>query len=390
MSRISLALGAGLRRAVAREGRPSRPIIAIYIVAAVAIVALLILATGGDLGLALGGWFRGAFGTGFNAVQTISYATPLVLVAVGVAAALKAGVITVGAEGQMLVGAIVATVTALWLGPAIPLWLGLPIGAIAGALGGAAWALLPGLGKVRWGVNEILFTLLANYLAVYLLSFLLRTALRNPAGSATPQSAPLPGGFLLPQLPLPGRLHIGVIVVVIIVALALWWGRGRQSFLVGVYGQRPLLAARLGLTPTRAVLSTMLVSGAAAGLAGWMQLAGVDGRLQPGVSAGVGFAGIAVAVLGRGNPLGIVVAGIAYASLTTGAGGIQIATGTTPASIGTVSQGVLLLAAALIIAAPLARKKPARPPAAPKKTPAASAPATPPPAPELELSNGTS
>lgn len=356
MTQENRVVGA-LRSALRPEGKPSRLIVAIYAITAIAVVAALVAASGGNLGIALGGWFKGAFGTGYNVVQTIAYATPLVLVAIGVAAALKAGVITVGAEGQMIVGAIMATAVALSIGDAVPLAVGLLLGAISGALGGAAWAFLPGLARVRWGVNEILFTLLANYLAALLLTYLLRTSLRNPAGSATPQSAPLPESFLLPQLPLPGRLHAGVILVVIIVALALWWSRGRGAFLIGIYGQRPVLAARLGLTPAKAVLSTMLVSGAAAGLAGWMQLAGVDERLQPGVSAGVGFAGIAVAVLGRGHPLGIVIAGIVYASLTTGATGVQIATGTTPASIGTVAQGVLLLAAALVIAAPLVKHK---------------------------------
>jgi len=95
----------------------------------------------------------------------------------------------------------------------------------------------------------------------------------------------------------------------------------------------------------------MLVSGAAAGLAGWMQVAGVTQRLEPDVSGGIGFAGLAIAVLGRGNPIGIAIASVLYASLGTGASGVQIATGTTPASIGTVSQGVLLLCAALALGA---------------------------------------
>lgn len=363
----------------------SRPVIAgIYVLAAGSIVAVLVVGTGGALGPALGGWFRGAFGTGFNLVQTMAYATPLVLIALGVAAALRAGVITIGAEGQMVVGAIVATATALWLGAAVSWWIGLPVGALAGAVGGALWALLPGLAKVRWGVNEILFTLLLNYIAGYLLQFLLRTTLRDPAGSATPQSAPLPHGMLLPQLPLPGRLHIGAVLVAILVVAVLRWSKSRTAFLIGVYGVRPTLAARLGMTPARAVLSTMLVSGVAAGLAGWMQLAGVDGRLQPGVSAGVGFAGIAVTVLGRGNPLGIVAAAIVYASLTTGANGIQLATGTTPASVGTITQGILLLTAALVVAVPTVRSRTAPPddgsPSAPAGgTSVPHAPATTPP-----------
>lgn len=328
----------------------------IIVLAAALIVAVLIIATGGDPLVAVGGWFRGAFGTGYNLTQTLVYAVPLALIGIGVSGALRAGIITVGAEGQMIAGAIAATATSLFLGPDVPIWLALPLGAGVGALAGAAWAFLPALGRARWGVNEILATLLANYLALYLLKYLLRTSLRDPGGSATPQSAQLPDPFLLPQLPVPGRLHAGILILLIIVAVAVYLGRGKRRFLQDVYGQRPLLAARAGYDQTRAVFGTMLVSGAFAGLAGWMQLAGVDERLQPGISAGIGFAGIAVCVLGRGAPLGILAAAIAYASLTTGANGIQVATGTTPAAIGTVSQGILLLAAALIIAIPVVRR----------------------------------
>ncbi|MCU1530319.1 MAG: hypothetical protein JWP75_4082 [Frondihabitans sp.] len=331
-----------------------------YIVLGFVVVLILVAGTGGNIGLALSGWFQGAFGNGFNLVQTLSYATPLALVAIGVAAALRANVVTVGAEGQMVVGAICATVVAFWLGPQAPLWLGLVAGALAGCVGGMVWALLPALAKVRWGANEILFTLLTNYVASNLLTFLLRTVLRDRTQVAAPQSAELPTTSQIPLLPVPGQLHWGAVVVLVILVGSFWWMRSRGAFLVEVYGQRPVLAARLGLTPTRAVLSTMLVSGAAAGLAGWMQLAGVNDRLVPSVSGGIGFAGLAVAVLGRGNPFGILAAAIVYSSLTTGADGVQLATGNTPASIGTVTQGVLLLAAGLALAVSQSKTRGAR------------------------------
>lgn len=322
-----------------------------YVVLGFVVVLALVVGTGGDVGVALNGWFQGAFGNGYDFAQTLAYATPLTLVALGVAAALRANIVTVGAEGQMVIGAIFTTVAAFALGNAVPPALGLPLGAIAAALGGTLWSLLAALARVRWGVNEILFTLLANYIASDLLLLLLRTVLKDPAKVAAPQSAELPASFDLPLLPVPGQLHWGALLVLVLVAAFAVWGRGRSAFLIDVYGQRPVLAARLGLTSTRAVVSTMAISGATAGLAGWMQLAGVDGRLDPSVSAGIGFAGLAVAVLGRGNPFGIVVAAILYSSLKTGADGLQLLTQSTPASIGTVTQGVLLLAAGLALAA---------------------------------------
>lgn len=341
-----------MRDLIAAAGRHRGLVVAVlYVVAGFAVVVALIVSTGGDLGTALGGWFTGAFGDGYNLTQTLANATPLALVAVGVSVALRANVLTVGAEGQMIVGAIASTAVALLIGDALPGLVALTIGAAAGAVGGAFWSFFPAIAKARWNVNEILFTLLTNYLAVFLLTYLLRTVLRDPETNASPQSPPLPAASQLPMLRVSGRIHIGIVIVAVILALAWWWSRSRSAFVLDVYGSRPVLAARLGLTPTRAVLGSMLVSGAAAGIAGWMQVAGVTQRLEPDVSSGIGFAGLAVAVLGRGNPLGIAIAAIVYASLGTGAAGVQIATGTTPAAIGTVTQGILLLAAALALAA---------------------------------------
>lgn len=324
---------------------------ALYAAAGLAIVLVLVVATGGHLDDALGGWFLGAFGNSHNLTQTLSNATPLALVAVGAAIALRAEVITIGAEGQLVVGAVLATAVTVRLGPDANPVVALVLGAGAGTVGGMLWTLPVAIAKIRWGVNEILFTLLANYLAASLLVYVLRTVLRDPDTNASPQSPPLPLPARLPQLPVPGRLHVGVVLVVLVLVLAWWWSRTLRAFVLDVYGSRPALAARLGLTSRSAVLTALLGSGAAAGLAGWMQVAGVTYRLEPTVSGGTGFAGLAVAVLGRGNPLGIALAAVVYASLGTGAAGVQIATGTTPAAIGTVTQGILLLTAALTLAA---------------------------------------
>ncbi|MFC0434747.1 ABC transporter permease [Kutzneria buriramensis] len=312
-----------------------------YLVAGFAVVALVVVLTGGDLVGATAGWFHGAFGTTYNLTQTLVYATPLVLVALGVSVALRASVVSVGGEGQMIAGAIAATV--VLLSPAGSSPLALPLGALAGAAGGAIWALLPGLALVRWGVSEILTTLLCNYLAAQLLAYLLRTSLRDKVGAATPQSASLPDAALLP-------MPFQIILALVLAAAAVWWHRSRSALLLDVFASRRWLAERLGVGAGRAMLATMLVSGAAAGLAGWVQLAGVDGRLDLGISGGIGFSGLIVAVLGRSRPGPILVAAVVFAALTTGANGIQFATGI-PAAIGTVTQAVLLGAVALAVTA---------------------------------------
>lgn len=334
---------------VRRVATPATAVPTLIALGGASAVGVLVALSGGSIPVALGGWFSGAFGTGYAVVQTLAYSLPLIIVALGAALALRAGVISVGAEGQMIIGAIVATSVAFLIGPGLGP-VSIVIGAAAGAAGGAAWAALAAVARVHWGVNEILFTLLSNYIAFALLAFVLRTVLRNPDQVATPQSAELPADFLLPMLPLPGRLSVAAVLMVVLVVLAARWHRSRASFVLGLVGTQPTLASRLGVSEPRAIYATLIVSGAAAGLAGWTQLAGVDERLQPAVSAGIGFAGLAVAVLGRFHPIGIVIAAIAYASLTTGSNGIQFATGTVPASIGTVSQGVLLLTAALVVA----------------------------------------
>jgi ABC-type uncharacterized transport system permease subunit len=326
--------------------RSAGPVV-ITVVVALGIGALLILLSGENPATAYRGLVDGALGDRYHIGETLVRAVPLALIALGTAPALRAGVFTVGAEGQMAMGALAATATILALDD-LPAAVLLPTGLVAGALGGAAWALLPALLRVWWQVNEILSTLLMNYLAAQLLAWLLRTHLRAGGGVATPQSRDLPTAALIPKLLSDTRLHWGA-VLVLVAALALaWWIRSTRGFAYDVYGARPALARRMGVADARAVIGTMLVAGTAAGAAGWVQVAGVQGRLYTSVTGGVGFTGVLVAVLGGLAPVGILAASILFAVLSTGADGIQAATGT-PASIATVIQAVLLLGAAVAI-----------------------------------------
>lgn len=315
-----------------------------------AVVAGILAVTGGDLAVAVSGWAYGAVGTPYAISQTVAYAAPLILIALGATPALRAGVIVVGAEGQVILGAIASTAVALSPLGSLPMVLALPVGALAGALGGAVWAMIPAIPLLRWRVSEILTALMANYIAVYLLTYLLRTVMRDPEGHSTPRSAALPDPSQIPLLPTAGRLTSGIILVALLVTAGVWWHRTRTARILDVFAENRWLASRLELTPARAILGTGAVSGAAAGLAGWIQVAGVDGNLHPGVAGGIGFTGLVVAVIGASRPVPIVAAGLIMASLTTGASGIQLYSPTTPSSIGQVTQGVLLLAVALALA----------------------------------------
>lgn len=217
---------------------------------------------------------------------------------------------------------------------------------IAGVGGGAAYALPPALLRARLGVNEALATLLLNYVAGYALTWALKSGLAAHETVATPHSDALPGAALIPIL-LPGtRLHAGLIAAPLAALALAAWLRSPNGAVYDIFARHRRLAARLNLSETRAVVSTMLVAGGAAGFVGWLQVAGLTGTLYPSVGGGLGFTGILVAMLGGLRPLGILATALAIGALTTGAQGLQIGTGA-PASLSLVLQGLLLIVAAL-------------------------------------------
>ncbi|MBL7499004.1 ABC transporter permease [Frankia nepalensis] len=288
----------------------------------------------------------GAFGSRYGFGETLVRALPLALIALGVAPALRAGVFTIGAEGQLAVGALAATATAVGLGDGAPAVVLLPAAALAGALAGGAWAILPALLRVRAQVNEILSTLLLTYVALALVNYSLRTWLGTSTGDATLQSDPLPAAAMLPNLLTGTRLHWGVVAAPLAAAALAWWMRTPRGLAYEVLGANPALAARAGVRHGRAIVGAMVVAGAAAGLAGWLKVAGVDGTLYPSVSGGLGFNGVLVALLGGLRPAGILVAALVFGALGAGADGLQIDTGV-PASLATVLQGLSLFFVAI-------------------------------------------
>ncbi|WP_291053165.1 ABC transporter permease [Herbiconiux sp.] len=325
------------------------------VVLAILVVAgALIVFAGADPVVGIQGLVEGVSSSPYRVGEVLVGAVPIGIVALTLIPALRAGVFSVGAEGQIVVGAIAATgavfaVDSLLQGtaPSILLW---PVGLLAGAAGGGAMAMLPAFLAVRWRVNEILSTLLLNYLAAGLLGWTLRTWLASPDETATPQSAKLPEAAALPSL-IPGtRAHWGILLVIVIAVAFFLWRRSAASTRLTVFASRPKLALRLGATRARTVYSTMLVSGLGAGVVGWIQVAGVNDRLLNSVSGGVGFSGLAVALLGGLAPIGIVLAALFFSALTAGAVGMQSATGTVPSSIAEVIKGVLLIGVACIAA----------------------------------------
>jgi simple sugar transport system permease protein len=298
-----------------------------------------------DAGAALAAFAAGAFGDRYAAAETLVQAVPLAIVALGVTPAVRAGVFTIGSEGQLIAGAAAATAAVLALGPAAG-WLLLVAGALAGVAGGVAYALPPAWLRIRFGVSEPLSTLLLNYVAGYALTFALKTALAAHATVATPHSDPLPPGALIPRLVEGTRLHAGLIAAPLAAVALAAWLRSPRGAVYDLFARHRRLALRLGLSEARAVVMTMAVAGGAAGFVGWLQVAGLTGTLYPSVGGGLGFSGVLVAMLGGLRPLGIVATALAVGALTTGAQGLQLETGA-PASLALVLQGLLLIVAAL-------------------------------------------
>ena len=266
-------------------------------------------------------------------------ATPLILIAIGLAAGFRAGVWNIGAEGQYTIGALAGGSVALAVYPATGWWL-LPLMSIAGIAGGAAWAALPAFLRTRFNASEILVSLMLTYVAVLLLTALVHGPLRDPDGMNFPESRLLQTAL---PLILPGtRAHIGF-VVALLAAAAAWvlLARHLVGFQIKVLGQAPRAASYAGFSEPRLVWLCFLVSGGLAGLAGLFEAAGPVGQLVPALPAGYGFTAIIVAFLGRLHPGGIVLAGLLMALTTIGGETAQVSM-SLPSAATAVFQGMFL------------------------------------------------
>jgi simple sugar transport system permease protein len=269
-------------------------------------------------------------------------ATPLVMIAIGLSLCYLANVWNIGAEGQFLFGAVCGS----WLavvtnGTDAGPWV-LPAMLILGTLGGALYAMIPALCKVRFGANEILTSLMLVYVADLFMDYLVRGPWRDPKGLNFPTTASFDPVATVPTIFEQGRLHWGSIIVLLVVAAAaVMVRRTIKGFEIRVVGAAPRAARFAGFNANQLVLFTFAVSGALAGLAGIIEVAGPVGVLQPGISPGYGFTAIIVAFLGRLNPVGILFAGLFLALTFIGGEGAQISM-KIPLDLTKVFQGILL------------------------------------------------
>lgn len=271
---------------------------------------------------------HGAFGTARGFSYTLYYATTFVFTGLAVAVAFHGGLFNIGGEGQAILGGLGTGLVALWWSTFLPAWVMLPLMLVAGALFGMAWAAVPAYLQAYRGSHVVITTIMFNFIASSLLVYLLVNHLR-PAGSmsvesdAFAESAKLPGvhealawvGVEWPSSP----LNLSVVLAVLAaigVYLFLW--RTRAGYHLRAVGSSPSAAEYAGIRPQRQIMVAMAVSGALAGLVGMNEIAGVNGKLLLEFVSGAGFTGIAVALMGRNHPVGIVLASVLFGALFQG------------------------------------------------------------------------
>ena len=287
-------------------------------------LALLVIALAhGSPVAALTALAGGAFGSVYALADTLTKTTPLLLTGLGVAIAFRARLWNIGGEGQFLVGALAASALGACALKDLPAPVLIPIILLAGAAAGALWAGLSGWMRVARNVPEVISTIMLNFVAAQLLSYLVHGPMQE-ASRAQPASAPLPPSATLPLLWFGTTLHWGFpLALLMAVAVSVYFNRTGAGFALRVVGANPKAARVAGLDVDRTRLATMLWSGALCGLAGAVELSGVVGTLYENYAPGYGFAAVAVALLGRLNPYGLIASALFFGALAAGSGSME-------------------------------------------------------------------
>jgi ABC-type uncharacterized transport system permease subunit len=334
---------------------PKTPLLAVGL--GLALLAAGLQLAGYDAPAALGALWQGAAGSWYAlASATLVRAVPLIVIGLGVALAFRAGAFNIGADGQFYAGAIAATWVGLHVGSQGPA-IAIPAVLAAAVLAGAAWVAVPVWLKFRFGVLEVISTLLLNFVAESLVSLMVQGPLQE-AQHIYPQSDPIAEAARLPLLP-GTRLH-GGLVLAVLAAVLLWhlFARTLWGFRLRAIGLGPRAAELSGRVDARRMTAAALLgSGALAGLAGGIEVSGVSYSLFQNLSPGYGFTGIAVALLARLHPLGVIATGVLFGALEAGAGAMQRDAGVPAVAVYVVEAVVIIV---VLLAETSARRAAAR------------------------------
>lgn len=322
------------------------------IAATLAFAALLVMIAGANPLSVFGLVLKGAAGSQFAIIETLTRATPLIFTGLAVAVAFRAKLWNIGAEAQLYAGAVVTVLLGTGLLP-LPSFVLIPVVAAGAMIAGALLLLGPAVLKLRFGVDEVVTTLLLNFIVLLFVSMLLEGVLKDPMGLGWPQSKRVIADMQLPRIVTGKRLHYGFVLAVAC-AIGVWFVMKKTvlGYEMRAVGHNPEAARFAGIPVNSVLVKTALLSGGLAALAGFSEVAGLKGNLTRDLSPGFGYTGIVVAMLAMLNPLGVVLAAIFVAGIFVGADAMSRSAGV-PSYIAQVMVATALLT--MVVAIMLSR-----------------------------------
>jgi len=285
--------------------------------------------------------FHGAFGGPYETATSLNRAIPLILAGLGVTIAFRCGLWNIGAEGQIYMGGLAASAVGIYL-VGLPIWIHLPLALLSGFLGGALYGGFAGYLKAKHGINEIITTIMMNYIAIYVVGIMVKGPMQEPPGHF-PQSPQIQPSAVMPMILEGTRLHGGLILALVLGLLlyvVLWWTP--LGYEIRTIGSNIVAARYAGMKVARVQIITMFISGGLAGLAGTAEILGAQYRLRDFFLPNYGYDSIAVALLGQLNPIGVMISGVLFGALRAGAGSMQRSI-LLPSSMIYVVQGTVVL-----------------------------------------------
>lgn len=324
------------------------PLIAVLLAAVVG--ALILAASDVSPAEAYQALLKGAFGSSRATARTLEKATPLIFSGLAVAFAFKAGLFNIGAQGQLLFGALTSAVIGFSF-EGIPAVIHMPLALLGGGIAGALYGAIPGLLKAYTGAHEVIVTIMLNYVAIQMTDYLTNGPFmdRSPANIVTRTPAILPSARI-PSIEALDFLPLGFVLAVLIAAVV-WWllEKTTLGYEIKTVGRNPNAAHYAGIRVARMIVLTMALSGFIAGLGGAVETQGVIGRYQPGFNVGLGFDGITIALLGKTHPFGVIPAALLVGAMRAGSSQMQFDAGVATEIIDVILAIILFFVTADII-----------------------------------------
>lgn len=281
---------------------------------------------------------KGAFRSSSSILEILAKATPIITIGLGICVASSAGMTNLGGDGQFYIGAIASVIVGLYLNaPPIIVWL---LAILVAILAGGAWGGIAGLLRSTLGTSEVIITIMMNYIALYLIGFLISNPLQAPGG--IPQTKALADHLHFPKLMLGSRAHWGIIIVILLAAVVSFvMNKTVFGFKMTTIGKSPKAAEYGGIETKKLSTLSLFIAGAFAGLAGMIEVYGTYYRVLEGITSSFGFTAVMIAILANNKPLGVIVGSVLLSTLTVGVNAMQIEVDV-PTSIVTVIQGVVV------------------------------------------------